>query len=295
MLGFIKTKLTKAYQAVTQKLAHLFSSTTVDQTWLDELKKILLAADAGPTITNIILGRVEEKSRQNGLSGEQAQTIVIETIQSLLPPAPLNVKPTVLLVVGVNGSGKTTFIGKLAALYAHERKRTLLIAGDTFRAAATEQLAQWATQAKAILHSGTERQDPASVIFDGCKRFAEEGFDHLIIDTAGRLHSKTNLMHELAKIKRTIHKCLPQAHLETWLVLDSMLGQNSLAQAQQFNQATELSGLVLTKCDGTGKAGFLLNIAHDLKLPVTYITFGEKSDALAPFDGQQFIKELLTP
>lgn len=295
MLGFIKTKLTKAYQAVTHKLAHLFTGTTVDQAWLDELRKILLAADTGPAMTNIIVARLEEKAKESGLSGENAQKLLAQILESLLPPPAARTTPRVLLVVGVNGSGKTTFVGKLAAQYGQEGKRTLLIAGDTFRAAAVQQLAQWAVHAGATLHCGKEGQDPASVIFDGCRRFREENFDHLIIDTAGRLQSKTNLMQELAKIKRTIHKCLPEAPFETWLVLDSMLGQNSLAQAHQFHEATTLSGLVITKCDGTGKAGFLLNIAHDLQLPVTYITFGEKSDAMAAFDSSRFIRELLAP
>jgi len=295
MFGLIKEKLHKAYEAVTKKLGRLFASHTVDEAWLEELKKILISADAGPQITTRVLKEMHAAMESSALSGQQAHDVLVQSLQSMLPPVATNHQPVVLLVVGVNGSGKTTFIGKLAATYAKEQKKTLIIAGDTFRAAATEQLASWADNANATLHEGRPGQEPASVIFDGCALFESGSFDRLIIDTAGRLQSKTNLMHELAKIRRIVEKKLPQAELATWLVLDSMLGQNSIAQAKQFNEATHLSGLVLTKCDGTSKAGFVLAIAHELKVPIAYITFGEKPDALAPFDGKRFIEELLAP
>lgn len=293
MFGFIKEKLSKAYQAVTQKLAALFTEKPIDQEWLAELKRILLAADTGPAITDKIVAHITEKMKSEQLSGEQVHDVLVTYLQSLLPPSATEAKPAISLIVGVNGSGKTTFIGKLAHQYAQAGKKVLVVAGDTFRAAATDQLAVWAERTGATIHIGKVNQDPSSVVFDGCDLFAKDHFDHLIIDTAGRLQTKTNLMHELAKIKRIIHKRLPEVVIHTWLVLDSMLGQNCIAQARQFHETTELTGLILTKCDGTGKAGFLLNISHELHLPIVYITFGEQFDALAPFDGNKFIEELL--
>ncbi len=293
MFGFIKEKLNKAYQAVTQKLASLFTSKPIDQAWLEELKVILLAADTGPVITNKIITYLTEQMKAQSLSGQQVHDLLVAYLQSLLPPPAKEQQPIISLIVGINGSGKTTFIGKLAHKYTRANKKVLVVAGDTFRAAATDQLAAWATQSGASVHIGKPNQDPSSVVFEGCTQFAENKFDHLIIDTAGRLQTKTHLMQELAKIKRIVHKRLPEATIHTWLVLDSMLGQNCIAQARQFHETTELTGLVLTKCDGTGKAGFLLNISHELRLPIIYITFGEQVDALAPFESNIFIEELL--
>ncbi|MDQ5940626.1 MAG: fused signal recognition particle receptor [Candidatus Dependentiae bacterium] len=293
MFGFIKEKLNKAYQAVTKKLASLFTSKPIDQAWLEELKVILLAADTGPIITNKIITYLTKQMKAQSLSGQQVHDLLVAYLQSLLPPPGTEQQPIISLIVGINGSGKTTFIGKLAHKYAHDGKKVLVVAGDTFRAAATDQLAAWTTQSGTSIHIGKPNQDPSSVVFEGCAQFAENKFDHLIIDTAGRLQTKTHLMQELAKIKRTIHKRLPEATIHTWLVLDSMLGQNCIAQARQFHETTKLTGLVLTKCDGTGKAGFLLNISHELSLPIVYITFGEQVDALASFDSNRFIEELL--
>jgi len=293
MFGFIKNSLSKAYQAITEKLSTLFSQPVVDTNWLEELRKILLAADTGPAMTNKIIAHLTNAMKSETLSGEQVQEKLITFIQSLLPPAATNLTPELALIVGINGSGKTTFIGKLAHYYQQKNEPTLIIAGDTFRAAATDQLAAWAQRTNATLHVGKPNQEPSSVIFDGCSLFSAGTFKHLIIDTAGRLQTKTNLMHELAKIKRIIEKKLPTTPVTTWLVLDSMLGQNCIAQARQFHESTPLAGLIITKCDGTGKAGFLLNISHELNLPIVYITFGEQYEALAPFNSTTFIQELL--
>jgi fused signal recognition particle receptor len=293
MFGFIKNTLTKAYESVTQKLSALFSTHEVDEDWLTTLRRVLLGADAGPAMTKAIIAHMREKMSRETVSGEEAHQILVDFLTNQLPKREEAQAPHVLLVVGVNGSGKTTFIGKLAHRFQTEGRSTLMVAGDTFRAAATEQLGVWAQRTGASLHQGNDNQDPASVVFDACKRMHDEKHDHLIIDTAGRLQTKTNLMHELSKIKRIVEKQLPEAVIHTWLVLDSMLGQNCVSQAKEFNEATHLSGLVLTKCDGTGKAGFILSISHELNLPVVYITHGEQLSALTPFDGPQFIKELL--
>ncbi len=293
MFGFIKNTLSKAYHAITEKLSVLFNKPTVDKEWLEELRKILLAADTGPTMTNKIIAYLTQAMESESLSGQQVHEKLVTFIQSLLPPAATDTTPEIALIVGINGSGKTTFIGKLAHAYAQTKSPTLIIAGDTFRAAATEQLAAWAHQTNATIHIGKPNQEPSSVVFDGCAQFIQGSFKHLVIDTAGRLQTKTNLMHELTKIKRIIEKKLPEKPITTWLVLDSMLGQNCIAQARQFHEATPLSGLIITKCDGTGKAGFLLNISHELNLPIVYITFGEQYEALAPFDSTTFVTELL--
>ena len=293
MFGFIKNTLSKAYQAITEKLSVLFSRPTVDQEWLDELKKILLAADTGPTMTNKIIDHLANGMKKETLSGQEMHQKLESFIQSMLPPAADDLTPTLSLIVGINGSGKTTFIGKLAHLYNTKKEPTLIIAGDTFRAAAVDQLAVWAERTQATFFAGKPNQEPSSVIFDGCYVFNKGSFIHVIIDTAGRLQTKTNLMHELEKIKRIIEKKLPETPITTWLVLDSMLGQNCIAQARQFHESTPLAGLIITKCDGTGKAGFLLNISHELNLPIVYVTFGEDYHSLAPFNGTTFIQELL--
>jgi len=198
----------------------------------------------------------------------------------------------VLLVIGVNGSGKTTTIGKLAAKLVADGKRVLLAAGDTFRAAATEQLEIWANRVGATLVRGKEGSDPSSVIFEGVKRGVSEGFDVVIADTAGRLHTKTDLMDELQKIRRVLGKAAPGAPHETWLVVDSTNGQNAIAQARIFTEAMQVSGIVLTKLDGTAKGGVVLGIADQLQIPVRYIGIGERVDDLRQFDAEEFVEAL---
>jgi fused signal recognition particle receptor len=204
-------------------------------------------------------------------------------------------KPFVLLVIGVNGSGKTTTIGKLAAKLAADGKKVLLAAGDTFRAAATEQLEIWANRTGATIVRGKEGADPSSVIFDGVRRAVAEGFDVVIADTAGRLHTKTDLMQELEKVRRVVGKASPGAPHETWLVIDSTSGQNAIAQAQMFTQKMSVSGIVLTKLDGTAKGGVILGIADQLQIPVRFVGIGERVEDLREFDAEEFVEALYTP
>ncbi len=204
-------------------------------------------------------------------------------------------KPFVLLTIGVNGSGKTTTIGKLAAKLVASGKKVTLGAGDTFRAAAAEQLEIWAGRTGAVLVRGKEGADPSSVIFDAVKRGVTEGFDVVIVDTAGRLHTKTDLMQELQKIRRVIDKASPGAPHETWLVIDSTSGQNAIAQAQIFTKDLQVSGIVLTKLDGTAKGGVILGIVDQLKLPVRYVGIGERVDDLREFDAEEFVEALFEP
>ena len=205
---------------------------------------------------------------------------------------PSQQSPSIFLLLGINGSGKTTFVGKFAHLLTQQKKRVLLVAGDTFRAAATQQLQEWGTRVGVEVFVGKENQDPASVIFDASKKFREEKFDHLIIDTAGRLQTKVNLMQELQKMRRIIDKQLPTAEISTWLTVDAMLGQNSLTQAQIFHEATNLNGIVLTKLDGSGKGGIVFSIVTLLGIPITYVTFGEQLDQVKRFDAQEYVHDL---
>ncbi len=198
------------------------------------------------------------------------------------------------LLVGINGSGKTTFVGKLAYYYVLKGKKVLLVAADTFRAAASEQLTQWAKLSNTDIVVGKENQDPASVVFAGIERFKKEHYDILIVDTAGRLHVKVNLMNELAKIKRVITKQLPDKRNNTLLTIDSMLAQKSFEQAKVFKESTDVDGIVLTKMDGTGKGGIVFAISQKLQIPIVYITFGEKIDQLKTFDAQEYVRELLS-
>ena len=199
----------------------------------------------------------------------------------------------IFLFVGINGSGKTTSIGKLAHKYTKQGKKVLLVAADTFRAAAPEQLNQWALESGADILCGKEGQDPASLVFQGCEKFKNEQYDILIIDTAGRLQTRVNLMHELAKIKRSVQKQLSDRTVTTLLTIDAMLGQNSFEQAKLFKESTDVSGIILTKMDGTGKGGIVFAIAQELGIPVAYLTFGEQSDQIKTFDVQEYVTELL--
>jgi fused signal recognition particle receptor len=208
------------------------------------------------------------------------------------PPA-ATLDSQVFVLVGINGSGKTTFAGKLAHKLKQEGNNVLLVAADTFRAAAPEQLTAWAQNIGVDIVLGTPNQDPAAVVFAGCERFKKENYDAIIIDTAGRLHTKTNLMNELAKIKRVITKQLPDKSITTLLTIDAMLGQNSFEQAKLFKECTDVNGIVLTKMDGTGKGGIVFAIAHQLHIPIAYISFGEQLDNIKLFDAQEYVHDLL--
>lgn len=294
MFGFIKEKLTKVYNQVTQKFHALFSSKTIDQSTLNELEKVLLQADTGVKTTRTILQNVTTAWQQGKIAegADLQQAVELELISILKEPS--NKQCAVYLMVGINGSGKTTFAAKLANKFKNENKKVLLVAADTFRAAATEQLEQWAHTVGADIVTGSAEQDPASVVFAGCTQFKEGNYDVLIIDTAGRLQTKVNLMKELEKMKRVISKLLPDNTICTLLTVDAMLGQNSFDQAKLFHESTQLDGLVLTKMDGTGKGGIVFAITQELGIPVQYISFGEQIDQLRPFEKQEYVKELLS-
>jgi fused signal recognition particle receptor len=285
-------------------LGRLFSGKKeIDPGLVEEIEKVLLTADIGVRTSQKLLEELRSSlSRKELQSPDAIWEFLRRRSAEILAPsgaaAPVDFssqKPFVLLVIGVNGSGKTTTIGKLAAKLAGEGKKVLLAAGDTFRAAAAEQLDIWAGRTGATLVRGKEGADPSSVIFDGVKRGAAEGYDVVIADTAGRLHTKTDLMQELQKVRRVVSKAGPGAPHETWLVIDSTSGQNAIAQAQVFTQAMETTGIVLTKLDGTAKGGVILGIADQLKLPVRYIGVGERVEDLREFDAEEFVDALFEP
>jgi len=273
----------------------------IDPSVVDEIEKVLLTADIGVRTSQKLLEELRSSLSRRELADPDALWAFLRrraTEMLSLPAPPIDfgsAQPFVLLVIGVNGSGKTTTIGKLAARLTADGKKVLLAAGDTFRAAAVEQLDVWAKRTSTTLVRGKENADPSSVIFDGVKRAATESFDVAICDTAGRLHTKTELMQELQKVRRVVGKASPGAPHETWLVIDSTSGQNAIAQAQIFTEAMAVSGIVLTKLDGTAKGGVILGIADQLKIPVRYIGIGEKVEDLRPFDADEFVDALFEP
>jgi fused signal recognition particle receptor len=295
-----KAGLAKTRGGFVAKLGKLFGRKQIDATTLDELEEVLFTADIGPRAADRIFQAVKGGLSKSELedSGKIWDRIRTTTKQILAVDAPsLDVstkKPFVLLVLGVNGVGKTTTIGKLAARWTSEGKRVLLAAGDTFRAAATEQLEEWGKRAGVDVVKGKPGGDPSSVIFDAIKRGVDESFDVVICDTAGRLHSNAGLMDELKKVRRVSDKAMPGSPHETWMVLDATTGQNAISQAKTFKADMEITGIVLTKLDGSAKGGVVLGICDELKVPVRFVGLGEKIGDLRPFDPAQFVEQLFS-
>ncbi len=294
MFNFIKKALHKIYSTCTSKFTELFSKNTIDQETLAELEKILIQADTGVATTKYIIQSLKNQYTNGTI--HDSQTLKQELHKELLKLLDIphaHPDASIILLVGINGSGKTTLASKLAYTMQQEGKKVLLVAADTYRAAAQEQLATWAQKLRIDIIQGTYQQDPASVVYKGCSQFKNGQYDTIIIDTAGRLQTKVNLMKELEKIKRVITQQLPDQHVNTILTVDTMLGQNSLEQARIFHESTQLDGIALTKMDGTGKGGIVFAIAHELKIPVLYISFGEQPDQLKLFSGNDYVHELL--
>ena len=295
MFSFIKNKLQKIFSTVTSKLGSFFSRTIIDEAALKELEILLISSDVGVGATRSIIAALRKQigaGVTDGVHLKKYMHVVLLDIlmQHRIPDVD---KQQIFLFVGINGSGKTTSIGKLAYHYVQQKKKVLLVAADTFRAAAPEQLSQWALKSGADILCGKEGQDPASLVYQGCEKFKNENYDILIIDTAGRLQTKINLMHELAKIKRSVEKQLSHQSVITLLTIDAMLGQNSFEQAKLFKESTDVTGIILTKMDGTGKGGIVFAIAQELSIPVVFITFGEQSDQIKKFDAKEYVNELL--
>ncbi len=294
----LRDGLAKTRGGFVARLGRLLAKKKIDQEILGELEEVLLTADIGPKTAEKLFSAVQGALSRDELEDPEAvwQRLREESGRILSVDAkPIDwgrATPLVLLVLGVNGVGKTTTIGKIAAKLTGSGKKVILAAGDTFRAAATEQLEIWGQRAGAPVVKGKSGGDPSSVIFDAVKRAQTEGHEVVIADTAGRLHTKTDLMEELRKVRRVIDKAMPGAPHETWLVLDSTNGQNAIQQAKIFKEAMEVTGIVLTKLDGTAKGGVILGICDELSVPVRFIGIGEKVDYLREVDPQSFVAAL---
>lgn len=303
-LSRLKEGLKKTRENLTGKIARLVKGKTkIDDEFLEELEQILIAADVGVQTTLKIVEAVSARAKKERyMSEEELQKMVREEIQKMMLDArqttlvdfdaPIPHKPYVIMIVGVNGVGKTTTIGKMAHHYKKAGKSVLIAAADTFRAAATEQLEIWAERAGVPIVAHGQGGDPSAVVFDALSSAIAKKIDIVLIDTAGRLHNKTHLMEELAKIKRVIKKKVPTAPDEVLLVLDGSTGQNALNQAKEFTKVVDVTGLVLTKLDGTAKGGVVIAISNELSIPVKYIGVGEQIDDLQIFDREKFAEAL---
>ena len=302
-MGFfdkIKQGLKKTSDAVNHSLDSVFAAfVKVDDDLLEELEEALILSDVGASTAAKIVAEVEKRAKlRKTTTADELRDLLREVMtDNMLDNQPLNTdgKPAVILVIGVNGVGKTTSIGKLAARYVNEGKKVMLSAADTFRAAAADQLEIWAKRAGADIVRHGEGADPAAVVFDSISAAKARGSDIIIVDTAGRLHNKANLMNELAKIDRVISRELPDASRETLLVLDATTGQNAVHQAEEFNKAAELTGIILTKLDGTAKGGIVIAISAGLGVPVKLVGVGEGIDDLIDFDRAAFLEAILPP
>jgi len=300
-MGFfdkIKQGFKKTSDAVSHSLDSVFAAfVKIDDDLLEELEEALILSDVGASTAAKIVAEVEKRAKlRKTTTADELRDLLREVLtDNMLDNQPLNTdgKPAVILVIGVNGVGKTTSIGKLAARYVNEGKKVMLSAADTFRAAAADQLEIWAKRADIVRHG--EGADPAAVVFDSISAAKARGSDIIIVDTAGRLHNKANLMNELAKIDRVISRELPDASRETLLVLDATTGQNAVHQAEEFNKAAELTGIILTKLDGTAKGGIVIAISAGLGVPVKLVGVGEGIDDLIDFDRAAFLEAILPP
>ena len=294
----VRAGLTKTKNALFGQINDLLKNfVKVDEDLLEELEELLICADVGVNASEEIIEELREQIRDGRLKEKEQ---VMGALQSILErmigegeELKLDTVPSVILVIGVNGVGKTTSIGKISNRLRKEGKRVIVAAADTFRAAAIDQLAVWCERAKVELVRQSEGSDPAAVVFDACHAAKNKHADVLIIDTAGRLHNKTNLMNELAKINRVIDRELPGAARENLLVLDATTGQNAIIQAKEFKNAAALTGLILNKLDGTAKGGIVISIRKELNIPVKFIGVGEQIDDLMPFDAKSFAEALI--
>ena len=301
-MGFfekIKKGLSKTRESVGSMLSGVFTGfSQIDDDFYDELEESLILADMGVETTMSAVERLRKTVKEQHLkTPEEAKEALKDILTDMLLVEDKSVnpdgKPSVILVIGVKGVGKTTTIGKLATRYEKEGKNVLLVAADTFRAAAADQLEIWAGRAGVSIVRQNEGADPASVVFDGIRAAKARGTDVILIDTAGRLHNKQNLMNELNKISRIVERELPEAQREVLLVLDGTTGQNGLIQAKQFKEIAGVTAIALTKLDGTAKGGIVIGVADSLQIPVKFIGVGEQAEDLMPFEAREFVEALL--
>lgn len=296
--GRLKEGLSKTRDNIVSGIDSVFSGfSSIDDDFYDELEEILIMGDIGVNASGEILDRLRRQVKENHIKEpERCREFLIESIKEQMKVEDTEYvfekEKSVVLVIGVNGAGKTTSVGKLAGLLKQQGKKVLIAAADTYRAAACEQLAEWANRAGVDIILGAQGADPSSVIYDAVNAAKARNVDVLICDTAGRLHNKKNLMEELKKMNRIIDREYPEAHRENLIVLDGTTGQNALNQAREFGETASLTGIVLTKMDGTSKGGIAVAIQSELGIPVKYIGVGEKLDDLQKFDSDQFVTAL---
>ncbi len=301
MLGVFRSLsdgLAKTRKNLADKIGSLILGEKIDEAFLDELEEALISSDVGADTTSFVLHDLQERFKRKELSTpaevrERLKELLLDIVVKCSSKFDVSAAPAVVLVVGVNGTGKTTTIGKLAHRLKAEGKSVMLAAGDTFRAAASEQLAIWGERADIPVIKHREGADPGAVAFDAASAAKARGIQVLSVDTAGRLHTKSNLMEELKKVKRILARELPGAPHETLLVLDGSTGQNALLQAKMFNEAVGVTGIVLTKLDGTPKGGIVFAISRELSIPVKFVGIGETIEDLREFDPREFVNALL--
>ena len=300
-MGFfdkIKQGLSKTRDALSNTLGSVFTGSELDEDFYEELEESLILADLGVDTSVKAAELLRKKVKEEHLkTTEEAKAalkqILVQMLQQGDAALKMTTKPSVVLVIGVNGVGKTTTIGKIATRLVNEGKSVLLVAADTFRAAAADQLEIWAERSGAAIVRQNEGADPASVVFDGIRSAKAKNVDVILIDTAGRLHNKQNLMNELGKIGRIVERELPDADREVLLVLDGTTGQNGLVQAKQFKEIAGVTAVALTKLDGTAKGGIVIAVADSLQIPVKFVGVGEQADDLMPFEAEPFVEALL--
>jgi fused signal recognition particle receptor len=298
----MKEAVTRTRENLSERIEEVVSfGKEIDQATLDDLEAILLSADLGTSTTNEILGKLREKANYKQIKNvDELKRLLKEEILTILatvdsrPVTKVDGTPEVILVVGVNGTGKTTTIGKLAQVLRSDGKTVLLCAADTFRAAAIEQLEVWGQRTGTEVIRTKAGGDPSAVLYDALQAASFRHTDYVIVDTAGRLHTKSNLMAELEKMRRTAQRIIPGAPHETLLVMDATTGQNGLQQARQFTQSAGVTGIVLTKLDGTAKGGVVVAISREISVPVRYVGVGEKVGDLLPFDPKDFVDSLFS-
>jgi fused signal recognition particle receptor len=296
----LKSGLTKSRENWTQKIGAIFQNRHWDEASLEAMEESLLTADLGPKATQKLMeilrrqspGAAEDLGQAMSTCLQEAMVQMLQATATTPKVSPLSARPWVIVFLGVNGVGKTTTIGKLAAQYRSTGKKALLVAGDTFRAAAIEQLEVWAQRVGVDIIKHRAGSDPSAVVYDGMRAAKSRDIDVLLIDTAGRLHTKLHLIEELKKIRRVITREQPGAPHETLLVLDATTGQNGLQQARIFKEAADINGIVLTKLDGTAKGGVIVGIQEELGVPVRYVGVGEEVEDLQPFEPSQFVRAL---
>ena len=302
-VGFFKrlvTGLTKTRNNIVSSMDNIFHGfTKIDEEFYEELEEVLIMGDLGVKATYAILDDLRKKVKEQHIKEPiECKQLLIDSIKEQMyvgeTAYEFENRTSVVLVIGVNGVGKTTTIGKLAGKLRDQNKKVVLAAADTFRAAAGEQLREWANRANADLIGGQEGADPAAIVYDAVAAAKSRNADVLLCDTAGRLHNKKNLMEELKKINRVLEREYPEAYRETLVVLDGTTGQNALAQAKEFSEVADITGIILTKMDGTAKGGIAVAIQAELGIPVKYIGVGESIDDLQKFDSEQFVNALFT-